>query len=131
MVNIMYKPNVGKKLFLVDYSRLSTDNRNKPYTSECEVILSGRKFFHVKILNTSLIYKFYIDSWREVSKYHPTKVLYENKKEYEDHIYFEDIKREVRKIFNYIDTHVLDKYSLEDMKEIKNLIDKINLKYLK
>lgn len=132
----------GQKLFIVDYNKmvfykndpevkiLKEKNKYEPYTSECEVVLSGRKYIHIKIPGSVLTIKFYKDSFKEVSQYTPKKVLYKNRKQYEDYRKRKDIERSIKNLFNYINTNLLNKYTLEDMLKIKEIINEINKKYV-
>lgn len=46
----------------------------------------GRKYFYVQPENWRWDIKFYLETWREVTEYSPTYVLYETEQHYQDEV---------------------------------------------
>jgi hypothetical protein len=117
----MNKPNVGDKIFSLNVGNAARNCGQvlKPV----EVLKVGRKYFTAGDPNwRHSNIQYHIHDWTEKTDYSPVSILYRVEQEYYDEKEAREIVKEISQVFKW--NNCPDNISLEDLREIKRIINK-------
>lgn len=121
---------VGQKCYVELNNNAKRGKNSEEIIEEWEVVSIGRKYITAKEVGTRYEVKFGLhnssyDGLMQVTEYTPDYILYPNKKIIEEKFEKEDLIEYIKNCFSYYSSYK-DKYSIEQLREIKRILDKEN-----